>query len=162
RSNPAISFSVVVLPQPLGPKRVTNSPAGISMSAMSTTSVSLPNTFWSPSRRTFALRPTSLAIISPPSEFDRAGTRAQTTHQAALNKCEQEHDGQRKDDGRGHQRTPLEPHIVHVGVQAQWQRHLTSGCNQDQRPQVVAPGEHESEDENRNHAWDWLTQQEIK
>src|SRR5713226_9560311 len=120
RSSPAISFSVVVLPQPLGPSRVTNSPAGINMSAMSTTSVSLPNTFWSPSRRTFALRPTSLAITSPPcvryplSELDRARARAQSAHEAALDKREQEYDGQRKDDGRGHQRTPLEAHVVHV------------------------------------------------
>src|SRR5713226_7134917 len=137
RSSPAISFSVVVFPQPLGPSKVTNSPAGISMSAMSTTSVSLPNTFWSPSRRTCALRPTSLAIICPPyprSELDRSSARAQTTHETALDEREQEHDRQCKDDGRGHQRTPLEAHVVHVGVESQWQRHLTPGCDQDERP----------------------------
>src|ERR1700716_523626 len=99
RSSPAISFSVVVFPQPLGPSKVTNSPAGISMSAMSTTSVSLPNTFWSPSSRTFALRPTSLAISLPPLKFDRSSAGAQSTHQAALNERKQEYDRQRKDDG---------------------------------------------------------------
>src|SRR5216684_7692764 len=168
RSSPAISFRVVVFPQPLGPSRVTNSPAGISMSAMSTTSVSLPNTFWSPSSRTFALRPTSLAIVFSPgvgcprSELDRSSARSQATHEAALDEREQEYDRQRKDYGRGHQRTPLEPHVIHVGVQSQRQRHLTPGSNQDERPQIIAPGENENEDEDQNHAGDCLRQEHIE
>ena len=68
-SRPAIMRSVVVLPQPLGPNRVTRLPASISKEMPSTATTS-PNALVTFSKRTDAAwPPRSLLIAVPSSPF---------------------------------------------------------------------------------------------
>src|ERR1700710_1201529 len=88
RSSPAISRSVVVLPQPLGPSRVTSLTSGMSRSMPST---ALADT----ARPRYRLTtPVSLIIDSPVPDAEPAGEQAHATGEDA--EKEHEHDAERR------------------------------------------------------------------
>src|SRR6185437_8987241 len=88
RSSPAISRSVVVLPQPDGPSRVTSLPSGMSRSMPSTA-------FAVTDRPRYRLTtPVSLIIDSPVPDAEPAGDQPHRTGEDAEE--EHEHDAERR------------------------------------------------------------------
>src|SRR6478672_6414998 len=116
-SSPAIMLSVVDLPQPDGPTRITNSPSG--------------NRLVTWSRTISAMGTPSLAL-------DRA--RRQAGNDPALEQEDDDDDGDGDDDGRGRDRPGRLLELRRTGEEGQSRRHragVVGRCERDGEHEVV-------------------------
>src|SRR4051812_44679519 len=104
-SSPAMIRSVVVLPQPLGPSSVTNSPERMVSDRSSMTTLPGENALRRWASATSAIRARQ-ACSSSSLSFDAAGSEA--ARQVLLQEGEEDDDGRAHHHGGGHQRRPFD------------------------------------------------------
>src|SRR5688572_2256142 len=132
-SRPARMRSSVVLPQPLGPTRVTNSRSENSRS-MSRSTLTSPNDWLMCSMR----------IVIAALALHRAGPEA--GYEMSLHQHEEDRHGHGHEDRRGHEQAPIHVHAFEEEHHPHGERQLLGGIHEHAPEEEVVPGHDEGED----------------